>query len=136
VSNWQEEIAMAWSSRPEFVHGGIALGCVVAVVLVLQFSLGLPWTWYHLLIGWLLGVNLTAFAYYGYDKRQATANGPRVPELVLHGLAVVGGTLGAYGGMQLFRHKTIKGAFQIFFWAVAVLQVVLVAVVVWKLVSR
>lgn len=125
---------MARNARPEFVHGGIALFCIIATALALQLVFSLPWTWYHLTVGWLLGTNLTAFGYYGYDKGQAQGNGPRVPELVLHGLAVAGGTLGAYGGMRLFRHKTIKGAFQIFFWMVAVLQAVLLGVVIWRLV--
>ncbi len=126
---------MARSSRPETVHGLIALCCTLAVVLLLQLVFRLPWTWPWLLAGWLLGANLTAFAYYGYDKGQAQAEGRRVPEAVLHGIAVLGGTLGAYAGMRYFRHKTIKGPFQIFFWCVAVLQAVLAAVVIWRLVG-
>jgi uncharacterized membrane protein YsdA (DUF1294 family) len=121
--------------RPETAHAAIALVCTVAVLLLWQFGLRLPWSWPWVLAGWLLGANLTAFGYYGYDKNQAQAQGPRVPEIVLHGIAVLGGTLGAYAGMQYFRHKTIKGPFQIFFWAVAVTQGVLVAVVFWRLVK-
>ena len=35
--------------------------------------------------------------------------------------------------MRWFRHKTIKGTFRIFFWTVAVLQILLVAVVLGRL---
>jgi uncharacterized membrane protein YsdA (DUF1294 family) len=58
-----------------------------------------------------------------------------VPETVLHGLALAGGTLGAYVGMHLFRHKTIKGSFRLVFWVIALLQVALVLAAlyhVWK----
>jgi len=121
------------STRPDVAHAGIALSCTLVLALGLQLALRLPWAWPYLLVCWLAGANLTAFGYYGYDKNQARANGRRVPELVLHGVAVAGGTLGAYAGMQYFRHKTIKGPFQIFFWTVAILQAVLLAVAIWRL---
>jgi uncharacterized membrane protein YsdA (DUF1294 family) len=36
----------------------------------------------------------------------AKANGPRVPELILHLLALVGGFAGGWLGMAVFRHKS------------------------------
>jgi uncharacterized membrane protein YsdA (DUF1294 family) len=125
---------MARTMRPEWRHGLTAFAVCVALALAVQLALRLPWTWYHLLAGWLLAVNVVAFGYYGYDKGQAQAAGPRVPEAVLHGLAVAGGTGGAYAGMRLFRHKTVKGTFQVFFWAVAVMQAALLAAVLYRLV--
>ena len=89
--------------------------------------------WYNLLLCWLLAVNLITFAYYAYDKRRARGARPRVPESVLHGLALAGGTLGAYLGMRLFRHKTVKGSFRLIFWTIAVLQVCLVVAALWRL---
>ena len=44
-----------------------------------------------------------------------------------------GGTLGAYLGMRLFRHKTIKGMFRIVFWTVVVLQLALIAALVKRI---
>ena len=48
----------------------------------------------------------------------------RVPERLLHLLAVLGGTPSAWLAQRTFRHKTIKGPFRIAFWAIAILQAV------------
>ncbi len=125
---------MARTMRPEWRHGLTAFAVSAILMLAVQLGLRLPWTWYHLLAGWLLAVNVVAFGYYGYDKGQAQASGSRVPEAVLHGLAVAGGTGGADAGMRLFRHKTVKGTFQVFFWAVALMQALLLAAVLYRLV--
>ena len=58
----------------------------------------------------------------------------RVPEAVLHGLAFAGGSLGADGGMQLFRPKTTKSSFRIFFWFIVVMQLLLIAAVIYRLI--
>src|SRR4051812_29333430 len=74
------------------------------------------WSWPVWLGCWLLVVNVVTFSYYGYDKVRAQGGEGRVPELVLHGLAAVGGSPGAFLAMWLFRHKTVKGSFRILFW--------------------
>src|SRR5688572_21336197 len=99
------ESRMSKRVRPETYHAGMALAFVLAGVAILFSVLHLSWTWYHLVAAWLVASNLVAFAYYGYDKMQARAGRSRVPEVVLHGLAFLGGTFGAYLGMVLFRHK-------------------------------
>jgi uncharacterized membrane protein YsdA (DUF1294 family) len=119
--------------RPDAAHGAIALAAVLGGMLAFLYALSLSATWPALLAGWILAANLTAFAYYGYDKSQARRDGRRVPEVVLHGLALLGGTLGAYAGMRVFRHKTAKGPFLIIFWTVAVLQAVLAVTAAWRL---
>ena len=40
------------------------------------------------------------------DKRKAQKGAWRIPERVLLGLALAGGSLGGVMGMRLFRHKT------------------------------
>ena len=84
-----------------------------------------------LLASWLLSLNAVTFCYYGYDKWRAKVGSNRVPEVVLHGLALLGGSLGAYLGMRMFRHKTIKGTFQKVFWVSVGLQLALVLFVVY-----
>lgn len=87
-----------------------------------------------LLASWAVAVNLVAFGYYGFDKGRARAGGPRVPEVVLHGLSAAGGALGAYAGMRVFRHKTVKGRFQLLFWplfALSVAALLYAAKLVW-----
>jgi uncharacterized membrane protein YsdA (DUF1294 family) len=123
---------MSRHTPPEWTHAGVALACSAIITLALMLGLRLPWDWPWLIACWVAGTSVTAFAYYGFDKGRAKSGGRRVPEVVLHGIAVAGGTLGAYAGMRVFRHKTIKGPFQIFFWTVAALQGVLLAVALWR----
>lgn len=124
---------MAKRMRPETYQGLLALLFVV-LGLALLFTVGrFPWTWFHFLAAWLVSINVVAFAFYGHDKRQARGNRARTPEAVLHGLALLGGTLGAYAGMRLFRHKTIKPTFRIVFWMIAALQAALVVAVAYRL---
>jgi uncharacterized membrane protein YsdA (DUF1294 family) len=74
------------------------------------------------LLAWLVAVNAVALFVYGYDKGIAGSNRTRIPEAVLLGLALIGGTLGAFASMVLFRHKTRKPAFLIPFALIVVLQ--------------
>ena len=76
-------------------------------------------------IAWLLAVNVVTLLAFGYDKSIAGSKRQRVPEMVLLGLAFVGGTPGAILGMQWFRHKTAKTSFRRKFWLVVILQLVL-----------
>jgi uncharacterized membrane protein YsdA (DUF1294 family) len=125
---------MGKTTRPDLTfHALLAFSLTLALAAVLFLLLKLTTTLTHALAVWLVGVNVVAFAYYGYDKSRAGSGGRRVPELVLHGLALFGGTLGAYAGMRLFRHKTIKGQFRIFFWIIVVLQAGLVAALIYRL---
>lgn len=71
-------------------------------------------------------VNVIAFLTFAYDKRKARNNGWRISEGTLLVLAFFG-PFGAYGAMQLFRHKTQK----IKFYLVPVFLVLHVAVLVW-----
>jgi uncharacterized membrane protein YsdA (DUF1294 family) len=125
---------MPRAMRSDTFHGLLSAALALALTLGLILLLRLDARhWYNLLLCWLLAVNVITFCYYGYDKRRARSSRSRVPEVVLHGLALAGGTLGAYAGMRLFRHKTIKGSFRIVFFTIAVLQAGLVAAALWRL---
>lgn len=56
--------------------------------------------------GYLLLINIVTFFTYGIDKQKAQKHKWRIPENTLLGLAVLGGSLGAFAGMYGFRHKT------------------------------
>ncbi len=62
---------------------------------------------------YLILVNLIAFLMYGMDKWNAIKGLQRIPEKTLLGIAAVGGSVGAYAGMQFFRHKTRKPKFNV-----------------------
>lgn len=62
---------------------------------------------------YLIGVNLLAFALYGIDKGRAVKDRWRIPETTLLGVAFVGGSIGAWAGMQVFRHKTKHWRFKL-----------------------
>ena len=68
---------------------------------------------------WIGIMSMWAFAAMGYDKRQAKKKGQRVPEKNLWALAILGGGIGAYFGMQAFRHKTRHTSFRIGFLILA-----------------
>ena len=56
-------------------------------------------------------LNLYAFILMGRDKYFARKNKWRIPEAWLFLLAFIGGALGVWLGMQVFRHKTKQKRF-------------------------
>ena len=60
---------------------------------------------------YLLAVNLVTFAVFGWDKLMAKWQKRRVPEKTLFLLAGLLGSVGAWLGMQIFRHKTKHTSF-------------------------
>lgn len=65
------------------------------------------------LVVYLLVVNLITFFLYGIDKRRAVRKAWRIPESVLIGFAAIGGSVGAFLAMLLFRHKTKHAKFTV-----------------------
>ena len=66
--------------------------------------------------------SVLAFSLYWYDKQQARTGQWRTPENVLHGVELLGGWPGALVAQQLFRHKTRKVSYQVFFWLIVALH--------------
>ncbi len=64
-----------------------------------------------IILVYLIIINILAFLLYGIDKRKAVRKKWRIPESWLIMLAVIGGPLGAFLGMQVFHHKTKKMKF-------------------------
>ena len=60
------------------------------------------------IIYYLYSINIVVFVVYGMDKLLAKLRSWRVPEVGLLFLAAIGGSVGTYVAMQLFRHKSIK----------------------------
>jgi uncharacterized membrane protein YsdA (DUF1294 family) len=57
-------------------------------------------------------LNLAAFAAFGIDKARARSGGRRIPEARLLALAFLTGLIGAWAGLEVFRHKTRKTSFK------------------------
>jgi uncharacterized membrane protein YsdA (DUF1294 family) len=92
-------------------HALIAGALAAGLFLLLQFVLTTTWAWYY---NWLIAAGVVAFVYYGIDKGLAKTHASRVPEAVLHGLALIGGFAGALLGMVVFHHKTNTRAHPLF----------------------
>jgi len=71
-------------------------------------------------------MSVLAFILMGYDKQQAKKKAYRVSEKNLWTIAILGGGIGAYFGMQTFRHKTRHTSFRIGFLILALIYAVLI----------
>lgn len=81
------------------------------------------------LVFYFLAINALTFFLYWQDKRAARRGGVmRTPEYVLLLAGFMGGTLMAIVAQQKLRHKTRKASFQIKFWLLTAIQVVLLVV--------
>ena len=75
-----------------------------------------------------VAVNLISFALYGLDKLKAKKGLWRIRESTLLLVALLGGSLGALLGMEVFRHKTKHWQFKVL---VPVFLVLHIALAVW-----
>lgn len=62
---------------------------------------------------YLLLINAAAILIMLIDKRNAIKRRQRIPEALLLGLSVCGGSYGTFCAMYLFRHKTRKPVFSV-----------------------
>ncbi|HLY10099.1 MAG TPA: DUF1294 domain-containing protein [Planctomycetota bacterium] len=113
------------SSSPSTVFAAVALGIITGATAVAAVWAAAP------LIGYIVGISAATMTLYAYDKRAAVKNRMRVPERVLHGLALLGGSPAALVSQRIFRHKTSKASFRIWFWLIVLFQIAVIAVAVW-----
>lgn len=76
--------------------------------------------------------SVVAFFAYAIDKWKAQREKRRIPEKMLHFLAVVGGWPGAVIGQQLFRHKTLNRVFHAVLVLSAILHLLIGLPVIWN----
>lgn len=67
-------------------------------------------------------VNAWTMLRFWQDKQRAIAGRRRIPEANLLGLALIGGTPGAFAARRLFRHKTRKEPFSTRLMLIAAIQ--------------
>ncbi len=85
------------------------------------------------ILGYLVIMNVIAFAAMGVDKSRAKRGAWRIPEKTLFSLSLLGGSIGALAGMYTFRHKTKHLKFVAGMPAVLVLHITLAAVLLYRL---
>lgn len=85
-----------------------------------------------IVIVYLIIINVLTFLLYGIDKWKAKADQWRVSEKTLLLTALIGGSVGALIGMQLFRHKTQHWKFRILVPVFLILHVALAVYAVYS----
>jgi uncharacterized membrane protein YsdA (DUF1294 family) len=114
--------------RPFLFYALLFFGLTIAGTLAIYFILN-----WDLLIAWVISINLVALFAYRFDKGIAGSERTRVPERILLLLALAGGSLGAILGMYFVgeHHKTSKTSFMVPFYAILVVQVILLGIYIW-----
>jgi Predicted membrane protein len=85
----------------------------------------------YLISGYLLLMNLIGFVLMGIDKKKAVRKAWRIPEKTLLLAAFLGGGIGSFLGMYLFRHKTKHLKFVLLLPVSAVIYGIILYKLVW-----
>lgn len=80
----------------------------------------------QIIIIYLVVINVVTFFMYGIDKWKARKAKWRIREAALLGLAVLGGSVGAWLGMRVWHHKTLHKKFIYGVPAIIIIQLFLV----------
>ena len=81
----------------------------------------------HIILYYLLAVNIATFFLYGIDKYKAKKGKWRISEATLLTMAAIGGSIGAWVGMRLWHHKTMHKKFKYGIPLISIMQIALVA---------
>ena len=84
-----------------------------------------------IIIYYILSINIGTFLLFGIDKHLARKNRERVPESTLILLSVLGGALGGFLAMYIFRHKTQKAKFFLVVPMLLVLHIVIAILMIF-----
>ena len=82
----------------------------------------------QLIVIYLIAINVVTFFMYGIDKWKAKRSKWRIPEATLLGMAVIGGSIGAWLGMRVWYHKTMHKKFQ---FGIPVIILLQIALIIW-----
>ncbi|MCV9885154.1 DUF1294 domain-containing protein [Metabacillus halosaccharovorans] len=78
----------------------------------------------YVLVYYLL-VNIICFFLMGSDKKRAIRGEWRIKESTLWLFALLGGAIGGYIAMKVYRHKTKHTSFTVFFPLIAIGHIIL-----------
>ena len=93
----------------------------------------------HVILIYVAVINMISFVVYGIGKRRSTSgrllptgrkkarkSKRRIRETTLLGLAVLGGSIGAWLGMKVWHHKTLHKKFRYGLPAIIIIQLALI----------
>ena len=80
----------------------------------------------------IICINVVTFVVYGIDKWKAKQGSWRISEATLLLLAVIGGSIGALLGMQVWRHKTMHKKFKYGLPMILLAQIALIYLIIQK----
>lgn len=86
----------------------------------------------QLILIYLVTINVATFFTYGIDKWKAKKSLWRIRESALLGLAILGGSIGAWLGMKVWHHKTMHKKFKYGIPLILIAQIVLLLLVSCK----
>ena len=87
----------------------------------------------HIVLIYLAVINVVTFFMYGIDKWKAKKSKWRIRETSLLGLAVLGGSIGAWLGMKVWHHKTQHKKFR---YGVPAIIIIQLALIVYFIISK
>ena len=86
----------------------------------------------HIVLIYLAAINVVTFFMYGIDKWKAKKSKWRIRETALLGLAVLGGSIGAWLGIKVWHHKTLHKKFRYGVPAIIIIQLALIAYFLYR----
>lgn len=86
----------------------------------------------QLIFIYLVTINVATFFTYGIDKWKAKKSLWRIRETALLGLAILGGSIGAWLGMKVWHHKTMLKKFKYGIPLILIAQIVILLLVSCK----
>ena len=87
---------------------------------------------HKILFIYFLVINVATFFTYGIDKWKAKKSKWRIREAALLGLAVLGGSIGAWLGMKIWHHKTMHKKFKYGIPAIIIVQLAILGYLHFK----
>lgn len=78
----------------------------------------------NVIIFYVVLINLVGIAVMGIDKKRAITQKWRIPEKTLFLVAFLGGSIGCWMGMYVFRHKTRHWYFVLGMPAILLIQII------------
>ena len=79
----------------------------------------------YIILSFALLINIVGFIIMGVDKYKAQKRVWRIPEKMFFTVAVLGGAIGVYAGMLVFRHKTKHWYFMLGIPAILIIELII-----------